>query len=237
MKAFAAAGRQARWTEWNLSATESPGHIKGYGSPTVLVRGRDIAGLAPDTTMAACRVYQDASGQIGGIPTVEQIAEALAADNAEAPGAPIHALPGWRNFLGTAPAIAAAFLPSLVCPACLPLYAGLVSAIGLGLVLDRDYLLLLTAALLTVAVGALALSAWKSRRYGPALLGLVASVVILAGKFSLNFDAATYVGIGGLLAATVWNVRPARCRSCDPESLTTVSVRQGGKHDDSKAKD
>jgi hypothetical protein len=237
MKAFAAVGRQARWTEWNLSATESPAHVKGYGSPTVLVRGRDIAGLTANTTMATCRVYQDASGQIGGIPPVEQIAEALAADDDEAPREPIHALPGWRNFLGTTPAVAAAFLPNLVCPACLPLYAGWVSAIGLGLVLDRDYLLLLTAVLLTVAVGTLALSAWKSRRYGPALLGLIASVVILAGKFSLNFDAATYAGIGGLLAATVWNAWPAQCRACDPESSATVFGREGGEHDDSKAKD
>ena len=40
IKAIAASDREVRWTEWESSAADSPPHIIGYGSPTVLVEGK-----------------------------------------------------------------------------------------------------------------------------------------------------------------------------------------------------
>jgi len=36
-----------RWTEWNIDEPATPDDRRGYGSPTVLVDGRDVAGGAP----------------------------------------------------------------------------------------------------------------------------------------------------------------------------------------------
>lgn len=56
VKALAASGREARWTEWDRSAPDSPPHVKGYGSPTILVDRKDVWDLPParETPLAAC---------------------------------------------------------------------------------------------------------------------------------------------------------------------------------------
>lgn len=58
------------WREWNLSRTDTPQRFRRYGSPTVLVGGRDVTGGADAETAAkACRV--------GGAPPVAAIRAAL----------------------------------------------------------------------------------------------------------------------------------------------------------------
>ncbi len=47
LAAFARAGRAARWSEWDRGRPDSPGYVRGYGSPTILVDGRDVAGAEP----------------------------------------------------------------------------------------------------------------------------------------------------------------------------------------------
>ena len=106
------------------------------------------------------------------------------------------------------PGIAFAFLPKLACPACWPAYAGLLSSVGLGFLLDTTYLFPLTAAFLVLAVGALAFRARTRRGYGPFRVGLAAAAVVLVGKFIFESDAAMYGGIGLLVAASVWNAWP-----------------------------
>lgn len=226
-----ASGRETRWTEWERGAADSPARAKGYGSPTVLVDGKDVAGeaagaAAQDGESPSCRLYRNGAGRASGVPAVEQIAAALASREGVSGAGPGGA--GWKTSLAAAPGIAFAFLPKLACPACWPAYAGLLSALGLGFLLDARHLLPLTAAFLLLAVGALAFRARTRRGYGPFGLGLAAGLVVLAGKSAFESDTAMYGGLAALVAASVWNGWPARrngpaCPACAPESSSGVS--------------
>lgn len=235
VKALAASGREARWMEWDRAAPDSPPHVRSYGSPTVLVDGKDAAGdsfmpvpqTGPDEGSPSCRLYRNGAGRASGIPSVEQIAAALDFNGGAATIAP-RGLPGWGSSLASAPGIAFAFLPKLACPLCWPAYAGLMGSLGLGFLIDEIYLFPLTASFLVVAAGALAFRARSRRGYGPFALGLAASVVVLAGKFAFNSNAAMYGGIAALVAASIWNVWPVRskaagCTACVPGPSSTVS--------------
>jgi len=228
VKALAASGREARWTEWDRGAPDSPHHVRGYGSPTILVDRKDVAGDSAmpvphakhDEGSPSCRLYRNRAGRFAGMPAVEQIAAALDFQGG--------ASAGWRSSLAAVPGIAFAFLPKLACPACWPAYAGLLSSLGLGFLLDKIYLLPLTAAFLLLAVGALAFRARTRRGYGPLALGLAAAVVVLAGKFAFGSHAAMYGGIALLVAASVWNAWPVRgqdagCPACVSDSSSSVS--------------
>ena len=75
--ALAQAGEPLNWQEWNRADPLSPDHARQYGSPTILVDGKDVAGAAP-AHANCCRVYADLTGQLRGVPTVQVILEALA---------------------------------------------------------------------------------------------------------------------------------------------------------------
>src|SRR6516162_5645051 len=221
IKAIAASSREARWTEWGSSAANSPPHIMGYGSPTVLVDGKDVAENSVSGAGASCRLYQRCGVRFGGAPSVEEIVRAFASRR----GASIAARDGWKSSLTAVPGIAFAFLPKVVCPACWPAYAGLLSALGLGFLLDETWLFPLTTAFLGLSIGALAFRARMRRNYGPFVFGLAASVVVLAGKFAFDSDAATYGGLAVLVAASIWNawprLRQAGCSACVPGSSSS----------------
>ena len=231
VKAFAASGREARWTEWDRSAPDSPCNVKGYGSPTILVGGKDVAGCPANDGSPSCRLYGDVKGGFVGAPSVEAIRAVLEFD-AATPHIAEPASRGWRSSAAAVPGIAVAFLPKLACPACWPAYAGLLSSVGLGFLLDEAYLFPLTAAFLFMAVGALAFRATTRRGYGPFVLGLAAALIVLAGKFTFGLNAAMYGGIAVLVSASVWNAWPirgkdAKCQACVPDpSLKVSSVFQ-----------
>jgi mercuric ion transport protein len=75
MRAFSLAGIQPKWSEYRIGDPNAPERTRGYGSPTVLVDGRDVAGLEPSAEVC-CRIYTAATGSIQA-PSAEQIAEAL----------------------------------------------------------------------------------------------------------------------------------------------------------------
>jgi mercuric ion transport protein len=79
--ALAAAGREARWAEWDRAAPETPAHAKGYGSPTILVNGKDVAGAEAGGAGPSCRLYRNAASGFDGTPSVEQIVAALRASD------------------------------------------------------------------------------------------------------------------------------------------------------------
>ncbi len=116
----------------------------------------------------------------------------------------------FRRTLVTLPGIGVSLLPKLMCPACWPAYAGIVSALGLGFLISTKYLLPLTVAFLAMSTLALGFRASSRHGYGPFWMGLAAAVAILIGKFYFDTAQATYAGIGLLIAATVWNSWPRR---------------------------
>ena len=106
------------------------------------------------------------------------------------------------------PGIGVSLLPKVACPLCWPAYAGLLGSVGLGFLLSTTYLPLVTGAFLVIAVAALGYRARGRRGYGPLTLGLAASVVILTFKFVIEFSAGTYLGVGLLILASLWNTWP-----------------------------
>lgn len=125
------------------------------------------------------------------------------------------------------PGAGVALLPKLLCPMCWPLYAGIVSSVGLGFLVGTAYLLPITSAFLILTVTVLGFRARQRRGYGPFLIGLAASGAILTGKFYLELNPLLYGGVCLLVAASVWNAWPrptnsAVCPSCTPD--TTVPI-------------
>ncbi|MDQ6996300.1 MAG: hypothetical protein Q9M82_02430 [Mariprofundus sp.] len=141
----------------------------------------------------------------------------------------------WRNALGAiSGATLLAFLTRLLCPACWPAYAGLMSSMGLGFLLKTTWLLPLTMITLVFVLASLAFRARARRGYGPFILGLLGSSALLIGRFVFTSGTAISVwtidgGAGLLVAASVWNgwngwprkrkdMETDECPSCSPET-------------------
>lgn len=213
--AFARAGVRPKWSEHRIGDPEAPEHTRGYGSPSILVDGRDVAGLPPSAE-GSCRIYESAAGRIHA-PTAEQIAGALTS-----PQSPMRSAgASWRSNLAMLPGIGFAFLPKIACPACWPAYAGVLTSLGLGFLLDVRWLFPLTAAFLLIAVVALGFRAQRRRGFGPFFVGLGAAAIVLAGKFGFENDLAMYAGLGLLVAASIWNTWPRRATPACPACITT----------------
>lgn len=238
LRAFAKTRLTACWLEWERSDPESPDYVRGYGSPTILVAGKDVAGIAPSDDVSCCRVYAGSSGGMRGTPSVGEIASALraAGDGGGGQGQIVGGA-GWKSSMASMSGVGAAFLPAVFCPACWPVYAGLLSTLGLGFLLKTTYLFPVTALFLMVATASLGFRARARRGYGPFVLGLGASAVILTGKFVLASGIAMYAGIGLLIIASIWNAWPRRaagvdsstCPACAPEGQVSLSQKQGAK--------
>lgn len=231
MKAIAAAGTRSQWVEWDRSSPESPAHARRYGSPTILINGRDVAGEAPRAESTCCRLYTGADGRMQGVPSVGTIAALISAGAPEGTSTPQRpSSTGWKSSLGAIPGIAFAFLPKIACPACWPAYAGFFSSIGLGFLVETRFLLPLMIVFLAIALGALALRARNRRGLAPFWLGTIASAVILVGRFGFGSDTAMYVGIGMLIIASFWNAWPRRqstgCPSCQGDSPININTSE-----------
>lgn len=123
----------------------------------------------------------------------------------------------WRRTLATLPAVASALLPKVACPGCWPAYAGVLSALGLGFLMNDAWLLPLTSAFLILALGALGYRAGSRRGYGPLALGAIAATCVLLGRFALASEAVTYGGALALVGASLWNSWPRRIETACPE--------------------
>ena len=76
-RAFAKAGLEARWREWHADDTEAPAYVRGFGSPTILVDGMDVAGAEPGEGTQSCRLYGHPGDERRGAPSVDTIVVAL----------------------------------------------------------------------------------------------------------------------------------------------------------------
>ena len=217
VEAFAAAGLAPQWQEWRRGNQDSPEYTRRFGSPTILVDGRDISSTTAMDGSGACRVYAHTTGRIAGVPPLENIQAALhGAGRAAVPGQSL------KQTLPALPAVGIALLPKLTCPLCWPAYAGLLSALGIGFVNYTPFLLPLTAVFLVLTLIMLAYRAGNRRGYAPFALGIVASVIVLAGKFGLDLDLALYGGITLLVGASLWNAWPKRAASPCPVCITAT---------------
>ncbi len=206
-RALQAATLETSWREWDRSDPNAPDYVRAYGSPTILVDGKDIAGMPPGDA-SACRVYRNEKGNARGVPDTQLILAALR-DNPQNGKAA-----GGMRMLAALPAVGGAVLPKLTCAACWPAYASLLSALGVEFVDYTPWLFPITVAALTVALFGLGWRARARRGFGPLAFGIVASAVILIGKFAFDSDTAAYTGAAALIGATVWNLWPRRKATC-----------------------
>jgi len=206
LKAFARAGMTPQWSEHLVDDVNIPQYARGFGSPTILVDGRDVCGATP-TGENSCRIYANDAAGLSRVPSVGTIATALDGSHrglaANRPGT------SWHSGLAVAPGIGAALVPTTLCPLCWPALAGVLSSLGLGFVMNGRWVLPVTIPLLVIAVGALALRAPSRRGYGPFVLGALAAATIVASKFAGDGGTWSYMGTGLLVAASVWNSWPA----------------------------
>jgi hypothetical protein len=74
-EALSTLGRVPAWTEWNRESPAAPEYVRGYGSPTVLVDGRDVS-ASPASLADSCRVYPSEPG-FDRAPSVRALIQAL----------------------------------------------------------------------------------------------------------------------------------------------------------------
>ena len=206
IKAFTQTGVSARWNEWERGSPESPVYAQSFGSPTILVDGKDIAGISPAADARTCRVYSDSGGILRAAPPLDLICAALL-KNASTRKNGVAGRGRWQATVASLPAIGAALLPKLTCPLCLPAYAALLSALGLEFFDYTPYLLPLTLAFLAVALGVLAIHARRTRSWIALMTGVAASAIVLLGKFTFELDWLTTTGIGLLVIAILISMR------------------------------
>lgn len=80
--ALAEVGAVTHWTEWDREDARTPNALRHYGSPTVLVNGRDVSSLETEEALPAgnsCRVYAGADDRLRGAPPAALIATAIRA--------------------------------------------------------------------------------------------------------------------------------------------------------------
>jgi len=218
------AGVTTKWREWDRSDDSVPSYVKAHGSPTVLIDGHDVGGL-DEGIGNCCRIYEY-EGQIHGVPPVSMIADRLSSVCSDG---------GVLSSLATVPAAIVSIMPTLTCPACWPAYASLLGSLGLGFMIDSAYLMPITLLALLVAVGMIAIKAGQRHGYSPLMLGALAALAIVIGKFWLEVDSVVYGGAVLLIAASIWNAWPrkqaaqvcgnASCcatSQCEPMEVTDV---------------
>jgi len=125
-----------------------------------------------------------------------------------------------------APSLGVAALAPLACPACWPLYLGLLSSLGIGVSAIKPYIAPLAVALLAVSVVPLAYGAKTRNGYGPLILGVAASAAILFYLFAMPLKPVFYAGAALLVSASVWNILPNRKSKTDP--CRACVVAKGG---------
>ncbi len=209
LRGFSEAGLPPSWTEWDRKSPGIPAYVRQYGSPTILVDGRDVTGAGPNEGHDSCRIYDHHAEGLKGVPPVHSIVSAFG-KGVFASARPAEGGRGWRHFLAFVPGVGAAFLPVGTCPACWPAYAGVLGSLGLGFLLNSTFLLPVTMGFLGLALFALAFRARTRRGYGPLMLGMASVGLILTFKFAYASAPFVYAGLLGLVAASVWNAWPKR---------------------------
>lgn len=114
--------------------------------------------------------------------------------------------PAWHRALMVVPAAVLPLLPSATCPVCLAAYAGVLSSLGLGFLLNDQVQRPLILVFLGITVVSVAWAATRYRRFSPLLLVLSGSVAIVAARIVWNVPSLVYLGVVFLVAGAVWNL-------------------------------
>lgn len=78
-RALDAVGMPSEVRETEVATADAAERLGMYGSPTILINGRDPFARHGNAASMACRLYNH-GGRIDGAPSVEQLADVLAAE-------------------------------------------------------------------------------------------------------------------------------------------------------------
>lgn len=125
------------------------------------------------------------------------------------------------------------FLTAVFSPCCFPLFAFAASAAGLGsFELFGGKTMLIFQGMVLISLGGLYVSYRKHRCMYPLLLAIPSGLLIFYGyhfSSSANWTYFLYLGMFGLLIATLWNYRRNKlhgpCEGCSPNDEKRVETR------------
>lgn len=93
------------------------------------------------------------------------------------------------------------------CPICFLAYFGIFGVATSSASAYRAWLVPITGFWLALTIAMLAFQRRGKRRYGPAVLGCVAALLLLIGKFVVDSQLMAFAGVATLLVAAVWRAR------------------------------
>ena len=131
---------------------------------------------------------------------------------------------GWYALRAAVPGVGAALLLGATCPACWLAYAGLLTMPGLAWLVGETSLMLITLAVLGIALASLAYRAPARQGYRPLGLGVIAASLIFTEKFWLSSTWLLALGLALLVGASLWNAWPRQatalgsCTACTPHA-------------------
>lgn len=121
-----------------------------------------------------------------------------------------------------------ALIAAIAAPCCFPLFAAVGTAAGLGALGQYEGPILYIFqgfAILTLA--GLALSVRRHRNFGPLIVGTLSCAALAYHFYSAFSLIALYIGLFGLIGATLWNYLSTR-RSKQPVLQSTITCPKCG---------
>ncbi len=195
-----------KWNEIDINGKNISSDLKGFPSPSVLINGVDVkTGLTTLSGTSSC--------QITGAPSRDEILKAFPKEPSKK---------GMLAFFIAIPATVIAIFPSVFCPACYPAIAALLSALGLSFFASEAVIQPLTIIFLLLALLGLFYESTKIKKYGSLIMGSLGAVGIYAGHYWFPSLIVTYVSVGLLIGASIWNLvnkkknilKQGECSSC-----------------------
>jgi len=158
-----------------------------------------------DSAVAEPAVIAERLGEAGyetriGNATSEEIHQRASVKNGSPRGK------NWIRSLAVVPGALLSLVPSATCPACLTAYAGVLSAVGLGFLLNERVLAPLIVLFLAVGIASVAWSTRSHRNPGPLVATILGSAVVMMGRVVGHVHTLLYAGVMILIAASLWNV-------------------------------
>lgn len=112
----------------------------------------------------------------------------------------------WLKSVLVVPGAVLPLLPAATCPACIAAYTGVVSAFGLGFLVNERVVVPLIVFFLALSVATVGW-AWRThRRIGPLGATLAGAVVVVLGRVVFLVPVLVYLGVALLIAGTAWNL-------------------------------
>ncbi len=205
-------GMNLDWIELDRNGGDSPAYARRYGSPTILVNGKDVYCTGAESESNCCRVYISGNA-LSGAPPIDLIAKAISAELS------IERRPRISPILTAIFGSLTAFAPAISCPACWPAYASMLSSLGIGFFNYSPYVTPITFLLIFVTLLSLWSTAKRNHRYFPFKLALIASTLIVVERAFGVGAVALYSGVLLLVVASL--LRPDR--ACQKNHAETTS--------------